>query len=142
MPRKKVSSHRKKSPPANCQRHICLPAPLLEARGMFYFGVLYFGSDRSNLHLLQGKNLWHKILQKFYCRPNFCERRARRKVSREKNNYKCRVLLRTRRQMKKGPPRRAVIIPTGISASVIMVRDSMSQRARKLPPARKVAGIR
>ena len=43
-------------------------------------------------------------------------------------------------QRKKGPPRRAVITPTGISAGAITVRASVSHRTRKVPPKRNDTG--
>src|SRR5439155_13857888 len=44
-------------------------------------------------------------------------------------------------RMKNGPPTRAVITPTGISAGAKCVRESVSQITRKAEPRKKDAGI-
>ena len=44
--------------------------------------------------------------------------------------------------MKNGPPNRAVITPTGISAGAMIVRARVSHNVRNIPPKRIVAGVR
>ena len=44
--------------------------------------------------------------------------------------------------MKKGPPRSAVMTPTGSSAGARMVLAKVSQSARNAPPKRQDAGAR
>ena len=45
-------------------------------------------------------------------------------------------------QRKNGPPKRAVIIPTGISAGAMIVLETVSQMMRYIPPNINVAGAR
>ncbi len=45
-------------------------------------------------------------------------------------------------QRKNGPPRSAVITPTGISAGEISVLERVSQKIRNVPPKIKVVGVR
>src|SRR5213593_903011 len=51
------------------------------------------------------------------------------------------VRLRLSSRMKNGPPRTAVITPTGISAGAKSVRASVSHSTRKAEPTKKEAGI-
>src|SRR4030095_5714899 len=44
------------------------------------------------------------------------------------------------RKRKNGPPKNAVIIPTGSSAGASKTRARVSAQAKKIPPARKEAG--
>ena len=58
------------------------------------------------------------------------------------NQYLLTFLLALNKYKKKGPPNKAVIIPTGISIGEIIVRAMVSANTIKMPPINAEAGRR